>query len=117
VTQTIIRKMQEADRERVIEILGFWNLAPPGQEHDPESTGLDTPGAAIVAQVGTRIVGCASYILHPGLRAETGSLAVDPAFRGLGIGEKLQRTRLRELQELGILSILTETDRPEVIDW
>ncbi len=115
--QIIIRKMQEADRERVIQILEYWNLAPPGQLPDPESTGLDTPGAAFVAEVGTRIVGCASYILHAGLRAETGSLAVDPVFRGLGIGEKLQRARLCELQGLGILSILTETDRPEVIDW
>jgi ribosomal protein S18 acetylase RimI-like enzyme len=117
VTQIIIRKLQEADRERVIEILEFWNLAPQEQLPDPESTGLDTPGAAIVAEIGARIVGCASYILHAGPHAETGSLAVDPAFRGLGIGEKLQRARLRELQGLGILSILTETDRPEVIDW
>ena len=117
MTQIIIRKLQEADRERVIEILEFWNLAPQEQLPDPESTGLDTPGAAIVAEIGARIVGCASYILHAGPHAETGSLAVDPAFRGLGIGEKLQRARLRELQGLGILSILTETDRPEVIDW
>jgi 3-keto-5-aminohexanoate cleavage enzyme len=109
--------MQPADRARVIEILEFWNLAPMDHLPDPESTGLDTPGAAFVAQDGARIVGCASYILHEGQRAETGSLAVDPVVRGLGIGEKLQRARLSELKALGIVSIFTETDRPEVVEW
>jgi N-acetylglutamate synthase-like GNAT family acetyltransferase len=115
--QIIIRKMQDADRGRVIEILEHWNLAPRQQLPNPESTGLDTPGAPFVAEIDSRIVGCASYILHPGRRAETGSLAVDPAFRGLGVGAKLQHARLAELKALGILSIFTETDRPEVIDW
>ena len=117
VAQITIRKMQKADRQRVIEILRFWNLAPPGEVPDPESTGLDTPGAAFVADCDGKIVGCACYILHPGRRAETGSLAVDPVYRGLGIGEKLQRARLLELQGLGILSIFSETDRSEVMDW
>ena len=117
MTQVTIRKMQKADRARVIEILAHWNLAPRDQLPNPESTCLDTPGAPFVAEIGGKIVGCASYILHPDRRAETGSLAVDPAVRGLGVGAKLQFARLTELKALGILSIFTETDRPEVIDW
>jgi 3-keto-5-aminohexanoate cleavage enzyme len=117
MTQIVIRKMQPADRARVVEILECWNLAPMEHLPDPESTGLDTPGAAFVAEKDGKIVGCASYILHAGRRAETGSLAVDPAVRGFGIGEKLQRARLFELQGLSVASIMTETDRPEVIDW
>jgi 3-keto-5-aminohexanoate cleavage enzyme len=62
-------------------------------------------------------VGVASYILHGPRRAETTSLAVDPRWRGSGVGEKLHRARLAEMKALGVEEIFTETDRPEVIAW
>ena len=47
----------------------------------PEFERLDiaADGTAIVAVAGNRIVGVASYVLHGARRAETASLAVDPA--------------------------------------
>jgi predicted N-acetyltransferase YhbS len=120
LAEVTIRKMRADDVPRVTEILTRWNMAPraPTAElPDVESTGLEKLGAAIVAVAGDRVVGSASYILHGGRRAETGSLAVDPAWRGAGVGALLQRARLTELKSLGIEEIFTETDRPEVVDW
>ena len=118
--KVIIRKMREQDLPRVTEILAHWNMMPrlptPALP-DVESTGLEKLGAAIVAVVVDRVVGSASYILHGDRRAETGSLAVDPAWRGAGIGAQLQRARVAELKSLGVEQVYTETDRPEVVEW
>ena len=118
--EVTIRKMRAEDVPRVTEILARWNMAPrlPTSElPDVESTGLEKLGAAMVAVAGERIVGSASYILHGHRRAETGSLAVDPEWRGSGVGAQLQRARLAELKSLGVEEIFTETDRPEVVEW
>jgi N-acetylglutamate synthase-like GNAT family acetyltransferase len=120
LAEVTIRKMRAEDLPRVTEILAHWKMAPrPATPElpDVESTGLETLGAAIVAVVGGRVVGSASYTLHSERRAETGSLAVDPAWRGTGIGARLQRARLAELKSLGVEEVFTETDRPEVVDW
>lgn len=116
----VIRKMNDDDLPRVIEILRHWNMAPraPTAElPDVESTGLEKPGAAIVAVADGAVVGSASYILHGNGRAETGSLALDPEWRGTGVGARLQQARLRELRSLGVEEVVTETDRPDVVDW
>jgi N-acetylglutamate synthase-like GNAT family acetyltransferase len=120
MTDVTIRKMREVDRVSVIAILARWNMAPvPLSPNVPDSERLDlaADGTAIVAVVGDRIVGVASYVLHSGRRAETASLAVDPAWRGTGVGAKLQLARLAELKARGVEEIFTETDRPDVIDW
>ena len=112
--------MRAEDLPRVIDILAHWNMAPrlpTSTLPDVESTGLESLGAAMVAVAGDRVVGSASYILHGDRRAETGSLAVDPGWRGSGVGARLQQARLAHLKSLGVEQILTETDRPEVIDW
>jgi predicted N-acetyltransferase YhbS len=119
-TDVSIRKMRADDMPRVVAILAHWRMAPrqPTAEcPDVESTGLERLGAAIVAEIDGLVVGSASYILHGDRRAETGSLAVDPACRGAGVGAQLQRARLAELKRLGVEQVFTETDRPEVIDW
>jgi N-acetylglutamate synthase-like GNAT family acetyltransferase len=120
MTDVTIRKMCEEDRPSVIAILAQWNMAPvPPSVERPESERADiaADGTAIVAVADGRIVGVASYVLHDRRRAETASLAVDPAWRGAGVGAQLQRARLMELKALGVEEIFTETDRPEVIDW
>jgi predicted N-acetyltransferase YhbS len=112
--------MREKDRPSVIAILAQWNMAPiplSPERPDSERTGIAADGTAIVAVAGDRIVGVASYVLHGARRAETASLAVDPAWRGTGVGAQLQRARLLELKSRGVEEIFTETDRPEVIDW
>ena len=113
-----IRKIRDEDRPKVVAILSQWNMVPvpPSAEvPDPERAGIDD--MAIVAVAGDRVVGVASYIMHGPRRAETASLAVDPAWRGSGVGAQLQRARLAELKALGVEEIVTETDRPEVIEW
>ena len=44
-------------------------------------------------------------------------MAVDPSCRGLGVGYLLQRARLKEMKEIGIRKVHTETDREDTIDW
>jgi predicted N-acetyltransferase YhbS len=112
--------MREEDRPRVIAILAQWNMAPvpeSPQVPDSERADIAADSAAIVAVIGNQIVGVASYVLHDKNRAETASLAVDPAWRGAGVGARLQRARLAELKSLGVEEVFTETDRPEVVAW
>jgi len=114
-----IRQMCPQDLPRVIGILAHWSMAPvaPGAACPvPETTGLE-PDHTLVAIVGGEIVGVASYVLLGAARAETASLALDPAWRGQGIGERLQRERLAALKALGIRHVRTEADRPETIAW
>jgi predicted N-acetyltransferase YhbS len=117
--QIVVRKMHASDLDRVLAILAHWNMAPlrPSAEHPmPERTGIEI-GNAFVAVADGMVVGVASYILHGDGLAETASLAVDPGWRGSGIGAMLQRARLAELRARGVLTVRTEADRPEVIDW
>jgi GNAT superfamily N-acetyltransferase len=108
MTDVVIRKMREEDRPRVMEILEL---------PDPERSTIAADGTAIVALVEDKIVGVASYILHGDARAETASLAIDPAWRGTGVGERLQSARLVDLKARGVEQLRTECDRPEVVDW
>jgi GNAT superfamily N-acetyltransferase len=118
MTEVAIRPMREDDREAVIAILKQWNMAPMSPDvPDPEATGLATDGTTLVAVAGAMIIGVASFIVHAGSEAETVSLAVDRSWRGAGIGAQLQRARLHEMKSRGIRQVLTETDRPEVVQW
>src|SRR5262249_48823828 len=119
MSEVILRKLSDDDLPRVIEILSFWNMAPVAPTAAvpvPETTGLE-PDRTTLALIERTIVGVASYILLEKAWAETTSLAVDPAWRGHGIGERLQIARLKEMKALGVLNVKTECDRPEVIDW
>jgi 3-keto-5-aminohexanoate cleavage enzyme len=120
MTGVAIRAMEEDDREAVIAILAQWNLAPVPVSPDipdPETTGLAADGTTFVAVAGGRIIGVASFIEHAGSKAETVSLAVDRGWRGTGVGAQLQRARLQEMKSRGITQVLTETDRPEIVQW
>jgi 3-keto-5-aminohexanoate cleavage enzyme len=119
MVEVTIRKMREDDRPQIMRLLGHWNMAPrsPTPEvPDPERVTLIAENT-FVAFAGNSLVGVGSYILHDDNFAETASLAVDPAWRGAGIGERLQFARLTEMKALGVKRIQTEADRPEVIDW
>jgi ribosomal protein S18 acetylase RimI-like enzyme len=72
---------------------------------------------SFVAVDGQRLVAVASYIVLSDDSAETASLAVDPEYRGLGLGTKLQLARLREMKSRGIRWVRTESDRPKTLDW
>jgi len=119
MSEVTLRKLTGNDLPRVIEILSCWNMAPVAPTATvpvPETTGLE-PDLTTVAIVQQNIVGVASYILLGNGWAETTSLAVDPAWLGHGIGERLQIARLKEMKTIGIQNVKTECDRPEVINW
>ncbi|PKO70524.1 MAG: N-acetyltransferase [Betaproteobacteria bacterium HGW-Betaproteobacteria-14] len=114
-----IRKMLEGDVPACMAILEMWNMAPRQASEDnpdPERSSIDIANG-FVAEAGGRIVGTCGYIVHnPGL-AETASLAVDPSFKGGGVGYLLQKARLDEMRLRGIRIVRTETDRPDTIRW
>ncbi|HYC17223.1 MAG TPA: GNAT family N-acetyltransferase [Pseudolabrys sp.] len=119
MSEVMLRKLSDNDLPRVIEILSYWNMAPVEPTATVpvvETTGLE-PERTTIAIVRHKIVGVASYIVLDNGWAETVSLAVDPAWRGHGIGEKLQIARLKEMKKIGIQNVKTESDRPEVIGW
>jgi predicted N-acetyltransferase YhbS len=114
-----IRKMREEDRLQVLRLLGLWNIAPrsPAPKFpEPERATIIVENT-FVAVVAGSVVGVASYILHADRAAETASLAVDPSWLGLGIGERLQSARLIEMKEFGVERVRTEADRPNVVRW
>lgn len=114
-----IRKMLEQDREPVMRLLEYWNMAPrlPSAElPNPERSTLDVKNT-FVAVADSVPVGVASYIMHAGSFAETASLAVSPAWLGSLVGERLQIARLVEMKARNVALVRTESDRPEVVDW
>lgn len=114
-----LRKMREEDLPACMAILDQWNMAPrapTGDNPNPERTGIDVTNG-FVAEADGRIVGTCSYIIHSPELAETASLAVDPSFKGGGVGYLLQKARLDEMRDRGIRKVRTETDRPETIRW
>ncbi|MDB9822373.1 GNAT family N-acetyltransferase [Deltaproteobacteria bacterium] len=114
-----IRKMVQSDLPRVIEILAHWNMAPVAASPvnpTPERCNIPVENS-FVALDGHRLVGTCSYILLSDEMAETASLAVDPRYRGKGIGYMLQKRRLKEMKKNGIKRVKTEADRPQTIRW
>jgi N-acetylglutamate synthase-like GNAT family acetyltransferase len=107
MSEVTLRKLSEHDLPRVIEILGYWNMAPVAPTATvpvPETTGLE-PDLTTIAITKQNIVGVASYILLENKWAETTSLAVDPAWVGHGVGEKLQIARLKEMKMRGVQNV------------
>lgn len=111
-----IRKMTEEDVQRAMEILDEWDMAPETDRDGAERSEIRVENS-FVAEDGDAVVGTASYILHTETLAETASMAVDPDYRGEGIGYRLQTARLEEMHARGIETVRTETDRPRTIEW
>ncbi len=119
VDEIVIRKMVEDDLASVMAILRSWNMAPraPTDETpDPERSSIDV-GNGFVALVGERVIGACTYIIHASVVAETASLAVNPGYKGKGVGYRLQMARLEEIRRRGCHKVRTEADRPETIAW
>jgi 3-keto-5-aminohexanoate cleavage enzyme len=114
-----IRRMQPEDLEAVVKILAVWNMEPryinqPDVEQECDHININNTFIAVLQD---RIVGVASFTLIDSEHAETASLAVAPDMLGCGIGYKLQDRRLKEMRDLGIRHVRTETDRPLIIRW
>ncbi len=114
-----IRKMTDEDIPAAMHILKLWNMAPQKASNDvpdPERSTLDLSNSFVAVKDGN-VIGVCSYIVHSSKLAETASLAVDPAMRGLGVGYQLQEKRLEVMKKAGYSTVRTETDRPETIQW
>jgi N-acetylglutamate synthase-like GNAT family acetyltransferase len=111
-----IRKMTESDLPAAMQLLRRWNMAPRTGDASAERSGI-VIDHSFVAESEGKLVGIASYLLHSSELAETASLAVDPDYRGLGLGYRLQQARLDEMRARGIKRLRTEADRPETIAW
>lgn len=115
----IIRRLLPEDIPCVLEILSFWNLGPVAASPecpDPEKSSISIDTAFVAVDNGL-VVGIGSYRIVSSEMAETMSLAVAPEYKGMGIGYLLQRARLKEMKEKGIITVRTDTDRPETIQW
>lgn len=111
-----IRRMRPEDVPAAMAILETWNMAPDPDRENAERSGIVVENA-FVAVVDGEIVGTAGWFALSDEVAETASLAVDPTYRGLGIGHRLQSARLDAMRERGFRRVRTETDRPATIRW
>jgi N-acetylglutamate synthase-like GNAT family acetyltransferase len=108
-----IRRPSESDREGIVSVLKTANFDAIGSSEMPEFPLSD----CFIALAGGRIVGVGGYrILDPDT-AKTTLLAVDPAWRGRGIGTQLQTVRLEVMKAAGVKRIYTNTDDDAVIAW
>lgn len=114
-----LRRMREEDLLEVLDLLAQYNMAPrPPSEDvpDPERSAITVENTFVAERMGA-IVGVGSYFLHSPELAETASLAVDAAHRGLNIGFLLQEARLEEMRARGVEKVRTETDRQSTVSW
>ncbi len=114
-----VRKMRASDMDAVLSLLDEANMvpvAPSAEIPEPEVSELVVEHT-FVAEIGTEVVGVASYFVHSRTACETGSFAVRRRMRGRGIGYLLQCARLQEMKARGMTRVITQTDIPANIEW
>jgi ribosomal protein S18 acetylase RimI-like enzyme len=117
--EVVLREMRPDDLDRVTAILARWHMAPVAAGPDipmPEVRAIPIATTLVALRDGV-IVGIGSYVLAGERRGDTLLLAVDPECRGAGIGVRLQTARLARMKAEGVETVVTETDRPESVDW
>jgi N-acetylglutamate synthase-like GNAT family acetyltransferase len=108
-----IRRPAESDRDAIVAVLRTANFDAIGSSEMPEFPLSE----CFIAVVDGTIVGVGGYRILDADTAKTTLLAVDPAWRGRGIGNLLQAARLAVMKAAGIQRIYTNTDDDEVIAW
>jgi N-acetylglutamate synthase-like GNAT family acetyltransferase len=108
-----IRRACEADRVDVLSVLRTANFDEIGSLEMPE---FPLPDCFVAVADGT-VVGVGGYRILDAETAKTTLLAVDPAWRGRGIGNMLQKARLDVMKAAGAKRIYTNTDDDTVIAW
>lgn len=106
----------QADRERVLEILEFEGLH---RIPSPEMDDFDV-GHWLVAERAGTIAGVAGFRVEQtsdGVVGKNLLLAVRKENRGQGIGRALVDHRLQLMVEAGATKVVTNSDRPGLIDW
>jgi len=81
----------------------------------PEMPSLDL-AAFLVAEIGEHVIGVAGFKVT-GATGKTTLMAVDPRYRGLGVGERLHELRMLAMRERGCAVAVTNADLPATIAW
>lgn len=108
-----IRRPSEQDRPDIVAVLRTAHFEAIGGPEMPEFPLSD----CFVAVTNGKIVGVGGYRILDPETAKTTLLAVDPNWRGRGIGNMLQDARLRVMKAAGVKRIYTNTDDDSVIAW
>ena len=108
-----IRRPTESDRDAIVAVLRTANFDAIGSSEMPEFPLSD----CFIAAVDGTIVGVGGYRILDADTAKTTLLAVDPAWRGHGVGSRLQTARLDVMKAAGVKRIYTNTDDEGVIAW
>ena len=105
--------MIEKARERILELLEKVNM-----HYIPSSEMSElTYENYFVAKIDGLVVGFSGYKQLSADRAKTELMAVDPKYRGLKIGYKLQRKRMADMYDKGVRTLITNCDLPATISW
>ncbi len=72
---------------------------------DPQGTVIDRGGHIFLAMDGERVIGTAGLFKDSGLEYELIKMAVDPQYRGRGIGKLLLEECIGRARELGAVKI------------
>jgi len=111
--EIVVEPARSDDRDSILAVLRTTNMH---NVPSPEMPELDLECFFVVRIYG-RIVGCAGYRLFGTGEGKTTLMAVDPAWRGHGIGLALQTRRMEVLAGLGVRRLVTNADIPETIAW
>ncbi|MCX8160099.1 MAG: GNAT family N-acetyltransferase [Candidatus Saccharicenans sp.] len=118
--EVIIRKFSLDDYERVLQLWRQCNLPlkPEGRDSLEEiRRQLELPQVIfLVAEKEGQVVGTV-LATHDGRKGWINRLAVDPAFRGQGLGQLLVRAAERELEAAGLLmfaALIEEDNLPSL---
>ena len=108
-----IRRPVESEWSRILEILETANFHRIGGGEMAQFPLSD----CFVCARGDYVVGVAGYKLLDQDTAKTTLMAVDPAYRGHGLGVRLHQARTDFLRETGARLLFLNCDDPVVVDW
>lgn len=108
-----IRYARRSDVPDILHALSYYNMHHVPSPEVPE---FDYK-LFYVAELNSTVVGAAGFKIISPEKAKTTLMAVLPKYRGLKIGEMLQLKRMQAVRSLGCKSIITNSDRPEIIEW
>ncbi len=101
-----IRKLQESDKNRLINL---WQIVfPDDPPHNEPSSVIEAKLAVddliFIAESEEELIG-ACMVGYDGHRGWLYAVAVDPAYRRKGIGEKLVKYAMHSLRQLGCIKV------------
>ncbi len=108
-----IEKLQSEHLGAVLRLLEMANMHHIPSEEMPELT-LEN---YYVALVDGQVAGFCGFKILSETEAKTELMVVDPAFRGHGIGLRLQVHRMEVMRRKGIKTLTTNADLPQTIEW